>query len=300
MGTLPDGVRDPVERALRARGRATRITRVEPVAGGCIHNGGRILTDTGIECFLKWNRAVPAGMFEAEADGLRALRATGAVKVPQPLAWEDGETEGHAWLLMEYVPPGTTRPESERALGEGLARLHRSSPEHEFGWSRDNWIGSLPQANPREESWGTFWRDARLRPQLERARRNGRLRDPILDRLIEVTPEALGHVARPELLHGDLWRGNTLTSETGEPALIDPAVFRGDGEVDLAMTELFGGFGAGFYEAYDAVRPITPEYRAFGRDLYQLYYLLVHVNLFGAAYEPGTLGAAERVLAALS
>ncbi|MDZ7780972.1 MAG: fructosamine kinase family protein [Gemmatimonadota bacterium] len=299
IDALPEELRHGVEQALRTREQSPRIVRVEPVAGGCIHNGCLIVTDTGSEWFLKWNRTVPPGMFEAEAEGLRALRATGAVRVPEPMACEAPETEGPAWLLMEYVRPGPVRPGSEQALGAGLARLHRSAVDRTFGWSEDNWIGSLPQANPLMESWGEFWRDARIHPQLERARRSGRLRDPVFDRLLEATPGALSHVVQPELLHGDLWQGNTLTAEDGEPVLIDPAVYRGDGEVDLAMSELFGGFGSAFYEAYATGRPITSEYRTYGRDLYQLYYLLVHVNLFGASYESATLAAARRVMEAV-
>ena len=182
----------------------------------------------------------------------------------------------------------------------GLARLHLGGGQASFGWGRDNWIGSLPQANPDTASWGVFWRDARLRPQIEMARGGGRLRDERLDRVLEETAAALADVKRPELLHGDLWSGNTFTSRAGRPVLVDPAVYRGDGEVDLAMSELFGGFSEDFYAAYASVRRISHEYAAYRRDLYQLYYLLVHVNLFGSSYEAGTLDAAARVLRAVA
>ncbi|MEX2465988.1 MAG: fructosamine kinase family protein [Gemmatimonadota bacterium] len=314
-GRLPDPLRASVEAALATLGPQSgsprRIVSHQPVGGGCIHNGCRIASDDGAVYFLKWNRALPPDMFEAEADGLEALRDGCDLRVPEPLAWSDDNADSFQWLLMEYVAAGTAGPDSAPALGRGVARLHGMDgpdeaggtegmdPPTTFGWRRSNWIGSLPQANPETPSWGCFWRDARLRPQLERARSQGRLRDERFDRLLEKTPGALAHVRRAERLHGDLWSGNTFVSREGEPVLIDPAVYRGDGEVDLAMSELFGGFERGFYEAYDTVRSISVEYRSYARDLYQSYYLLVHVNLFGASYEAGTRASADRVLAEL-
>ena len=288
---LPDELTGAVARAFEELGRKGTVAHVRPVGGGCIHNGCRVEATDGATFFLKWSRETPPGMFEAEADGLRALRASDALTVPEPLAWSDGPP---AWLLMEYVEPGPG--DSDAAMGEGLARIHASGRAAAFGWSRDNWIGSLPQRNTESASWGTFWRDARLGPQLETARRGGRLTDQRFDRLLDAVPEALADVSGPELLHGDLWSGNAFTSEQGRPVLVDPAVYRGDGEVDLAMSELFGGFGGEFYDAYHALRPISPAYRAYKRDLYQLYYLLVHVNLFGASYEAGARRAADAVL----
>jgi protein-ribulosamine 3-kinase len=301
--TLPPALRGPVETAIAGAGAGTRVTATRPVTGGCIHHGTRLETDAGVALFLKWSDGTAPGMFDAEADGLVALRRAGAARVPEPLAWKDGGPEGPSWLLMEYVDPGPAGA-TGRKLGEAVARLHGAgmhrggpAPEVGFGWSRDNWIGSLPQANPPAADWAAFWRDRRLLPQLGRARAQGRLADDVLDRAAELAGRALGHVRSPELIHGDLWSGNTFHDAEGVPVLIDPAVCRGDGEVDLAMSELFGGFGADFYAAYDAVRPISPEYHAYARDLYQLYYLLVHVNLFGASYEAGTLAAARRAVA---
>jgi len=293
-GRLPGPLRASVETALARLGLGTRIVTHEPVGGGCIHNGARIRTDTGATCFLKWNDAPTPGMFEAEAEGLRALRERCDLRIPAPYSW--GEDGAAAWLLMEFVAPGAPSSVSGQELGEGLARMHQAGAASTFGWRRDNWIGSLRQKNPETASWGVFWRDARLRPQLELARERGRLQDERFDRLLEETVPALADVERPELLHGDLWSGNTFTSGGGAPVLIDPAVYHGDGEVDLAMSELFGGFDPTFYHTYDTVRPISAGYRAFKRDLYQLYYLLVHVNIFGASYERGALEAAARVL----
>src|SRR5690606_16739406 len=154
--------------------------------------GTRVTTRSGADYFLKWNRDTPCGMFAAEADGLTALRAarsaSGApVTIPEPLAWSDDDPEG--WLLLEYVPHGDGGQAADRALGAGLALIHgcaeagRTPPP--FGWHTDNWIGSLPQANPPTRAWGTFWRDARLAPQLAMARTRGYLADPLYDRVLE-------------------------------------------------------------------------------------------------------------------
>ena len=307
--TLPGGVAEAVRRALERHGLGHRIERVVEVGGGCINNGARLDTDVGTSLFLKWNRAAPAGLFEAEADGLVALAAPRALRVPTPLAWSDPSERGSdaSWLLMEHVRSGRPSTAAEERLGAGLAAIHASKPPGPpgaagaaFGWHRDNWIGSLPQANLPLPSWADFWRERRLRPQLERARSEGFLADRSLDRVLELTAEGLADVTRPELVHGDLWGGNWMAAEEDEPVLIDPAVHLGHGEVDLAMSELFGGFGARFYAAYRDAHGISDAYDAYRRDLYQLYYLLVHVNLFGASYESGSLRAARRVVSALS
>lgn len=297
-GPLPDAVRSAVEDALRSLGAPARIVHATPVAGGCINNGLRVDVETGAAYFLKWNAEAPLGMFDREADGLGALAAAGTLRVPAALSWGDGD-DGAAWLLLEHVPQVPAARDTDRRLGIGLAHLHARAGHAKFGWAHDNWIGSLPQRNDESGSWGAFWRDRRLAPQLELARRHGHVRERAFDRLLEVVPAALGDVTSPGLVHGDLWSGNVFATAGGEPVVVDPAVYAGHGEVDLAMSELFGGFGPGFYDAYDDALGIPAAYRAYRRDLYQLYYLLVHVNLFGASYAAPSLRAAERVLAAL-
>lgn len=297
--SLADPVRQDVEHALREMGLGRRIQATVPVGGGCINNGLRVDTETGSSFFLKWNADAPAQMFEAEAAGLIALREAQAVRVPEPLAW--GGSEGTpSWLLLEYITPGATRGDSDERLGRGLAALHDTDALETFGWDHDNWIGALPQANARSSSWGEFWHDRRIVPQLDAARSRGHFNDSLLDRLLDVIPAALSDVSSSQLLHGDLWSGNALVADDGEPVVIDPAVYWGDGEVDLAMTELFGGFGPGFYDAYADVRGISAAYRSHRKELYQLYYLLVHVNLFGASYVEGSRRAAERALSELT
>jgi fructosamine-3-kinase len=271
------------------------ITGSIPASGGCINSGARLDTQAGGPFFLKWNEAAPLEMFDAEADGLNALRRANTVRVPEPLGRGGGDGTP-AWLLLEYVDPGAPARDYSERLGASLAGLHQTEIGPPFGWGRDNWIGSLPQANGERANWGEFWRDMRIVPQLQLARSREFLRGDTMDRLVDLIPDALADVERGGLLHGDLWSGNAYATVDGAPVIIDPAVYRGDGEVDLAMTELFGGFRPRFYEAYNAVLPISRAYEAFKRDLYQIYYLLVHVNLFGTSYESRSLAAASRVL----
>lgn len=266
-----------------------------PIDGGCINNGSIVETASGRRLFLKWNRNAPEGMFAAEIDGLEALRSTAALRVPEPMARGPVGDEP-AWLLMEYIEPGSPSEAYDRSLGDGLAAMHDATADGGPGWPTDNWIGTLTQSNRSADGWGTFWRDSRLAPQLELARANGFLDEPLMDELLGVIPEALAGVEDLSLLHGDLWSGNVFPDTQGQPVLIDPAVYRGHGEVDLAMSELFSGFGAGFYEAYTERRGVGAEYDIFRRDLYQLYFLLVHVNIFGASYVGASLAAARTVV----
>ena len=314
---IPPSVLSAVGATLRSRGgHATGIRSIARVGGGCINPSARLEGEDGKTYFLKWNEAAPSGMFEAEADGLTALASPGVLRIPEVLGW-GGRTsrDDPGWLLLEFIPRGAAGKDYGLRLGEGLARLHGSAPPHppanadkaaggpSFGWRRDNFIGSLPQANRETGRWAVFWRDARLGPQLKRARQlgyfsreDGRTLDRLLSRIEDILPPDGGQ--GPALLHGDLWSGNYYPDPSGAPVLIDPAVYRGEGEVDLSMMELFGSLPVGFLEAYGAMRPVPAEYETFRRDLYQLYYLLVHVNLFGRGYLGGSLAAARRVLAA--
>jgi fructosamine-3-kinase len=251
-------------------------------------------------------------MFAAEADGLSALAGGAAgtlITIPQVLGWGGSGTPGDpGWLLMDFVPRGSPGRHYGRTLGEALSRLHGGSaaPVHAdpepllFGWPRDNFIGSLPQSNEVTAEWPDFWRDQRLLPQLRMAKDSGYFRgskallfEDLLGRMDGILS---GAAPEPHLLHGDLWSGNYYPGPDGGPVLIDPATYRGHGEVDLAMMELFGSLPSGFREGYGGRVGLPTEYDAFRRDLYQLYYLLVHVNLFGGGYAGGSLAAARRVL----
>ncbi|MHC4924951.1 MAG: fructosamine kinase family protein [Planctomycetota bacterium] len=304
MTALPVSVRAEVGAALAEAGYPSKIVGVIPASGGCINHGARIDLAPETSLFLKWNASAPVGMFQAEMDGLRAMRGATSLRVPNPIA-HGGGPGAPDWLLMEYAEAGRAAEDYGTVLGRGLAEMHGAPAPDQHGWHRDNWIGSLAQANPPTASWAAFWRDQRLSPQIEEARRRGHLGSDtgdVLHRLLDLVPLALADVEDmpPSLLHGDLWSGNAYADERGQPVLIDPAVYAGHGEVDLAMTELFGGFGRSFYAAYDEARPISAAYGAYRRHLYQLYYLLVHVNLFGFSYVSGSLDAAARVVSALS
>jgi fructosamine-3-kinase len=305
--TVPDSVMRGVEALLEASsGRAARVTGARPVGGGCINAGARLATDRGDVLFLKWNARAPLEMFQAECDGLVALRAScraHGLRVPEPLGAGGGRGEP-SWLVMEYVEPGVAKRRWGEALGRGLAGLHAPAAEVDAacGWHRDNYIGSLRQSNPPISRWSDFWRDARLAPQIALAHEHQRVpKDDarLLERLVDCTGDALAGVNGGSLLHGDLWSGNAFPSAEGEPVLIDPAVCIGHREVDVAMSELFGGFPTGFLEAYHEAFPLDADYRHVRRPLYQLYYLLVHLNLFGGSYLGGVRNAAAKVLGAL-
>jgi protein-ribulosamine 3-kinase len=216
--------------------------------------------------FLKQSAPERADAFAAEADGLEALAAH--VRVPRVL--DRGVKDGRAFILLERLD--LRRGGDWRAMGRMLATLHRQTGPR-FGWHRDNFIGLTPQQNGWCDDWAEFWLERRLRPQLALARKNGfELEEPRV-RL---------HRPPPSLLHGDLWSGNAGFIAQG-PVIFDPAVYFGDRETDLAMTELFGGFPREFYQAYDEAFPLDPGYQE-RKHLYNLYHLLNHLNIFGGGY----------------
>jgi fructosamine-3-kinase len=225
----------------------------------------------GARRFLKTNGAEYSDAFAAEADGLRALRDAG-LPAPEPLAC--GVVGRHAYLLLEFL--ALTSQGDFAALGRMLANAHRK-PGPRFGWARDNYIGSTPQKNAWCDEWAEFWQERRLRPQIELARRNGfDLKMPDSQIILK------NHKPQPSLLHGDLWSGNAGFTKEG-PVVFDPAVYHGDREADLAMTELFGGFPREFYKIYNETFPLDAGYEK-RKHLYNLYHLLNHLNLFGGGY----------------
>lgn len=261
----------------------TGVLRATPVSGGDINDAWCLVLEDGTRAFMKANRSAPAGFFRAEAEGLDALRDTGAIRVPRVLAVGEDKGEG-ACLLLEWVECAPRQGDFWERFGRGLAEMHRAPAPARFGWARDNHIGASPQVNAWRDRWVDFFRDCRLEPQFRRAqsyfdaaarRRFDRLLDHLGDHLVEP--------GRPSLLHGDLWSGNFITGPDGQAWLIDPAAYVGHAEADLAMTELFGGFHRRFYGAYREVNPLQPGY-ARRRGLYNLYHLLNHLNLFGGGY----------------
>jgi len=265
------------------------------VTGGSINECYLWPGDAG-PMFVKVAPLEARGMLEAEAAGLAELEWAHAVRVPRVLA--SGHTEGAAFLALEWIDTGGAGPECEARLGKELAALHAVTAPR-FGWARDNTIGRTPQVNAASEDWAEFFRERRLRPQLQMAAAHGFADLPAAagERLLESVQGLLaGHRPAASLLHGDLWGGNWLASAAGEPVLIDPAVYYGDRETDLAMTRLFGGFGEGFYQAYQAAAPLALGWQA-RAELYNLYHVLNHANLFGGGYARQARAMIEHLLA---
>lgn len=301
---LPISIRKGVLAGLEGvTGGPVAIASVERVGGGCISPCARLRTDSGGSFFLKWREPGQEihGLFSREAEALRALQRPGTLRIPDVLGVADSsDTAPGSWLLLEWLESGTARSQTWHELGRGLAGLHAVTSDR-YGWEGANFLGPLVQENEWAAYWPAFWRQHRLEPQLRRAVDAGGLtRDDVADfeRLYVRLDDLLEAAAEdgPSLLHGDLWSGNVLTLQTGEPALVDPATYYGHREVDIAMTELFGGFGDRFLSAYREVLPLRPAY-AQRRAVYQLYYLLVHVVLFGASYLPRTRAALKQALA---
>ena len=273
-----------LEESLRyALGSAPRTTR--RLSGGDINDAFELELMSGVRVFLKTNAAAPAGMFPAEASGLDWLRAAGALRVPEVLAVSSGSADEPCFLVLELLTPGPPQRDFDERLGRGLAELHRFGAPR-FGWDRDNFIGTLPQRNGRHDTWSDFFWYERLEPQLTRAVAAGlatsRLRSGLV-RLASRLTQLVGAEEAPARLHGDLWGGNLHIDDAGAPCLIDPAAYGGHREIDLAMMRLFGGFGERVFRAYHEVFPLSPGYGE-RIALYQLYPLLVHVNLFGGSY----------------
>jgi protein-ribulosamine 3-kinase len=255
---------------------------IRPVGGGCINHACRAMAG-GEPFFLKWNDAHRyPGMFASEAQGLALLREAGALNLPAVL--HAGTAGPYAYILMEWMEPGRRKPDFWKSFGAGLAQLHRNSQER-FGLSHDNYIGSLPQHNRLHGTWTAFFMSERLEPQLKMAVDSGMLAASATKRLEALHRQLDEWIPKeaPALLHGDLWNGNFLTGPDGLACLVDPAVYFGHREMDLAMTKLFGGFDADFYAGYQEAWPLE---KGFDRrmDIHNLYPLLVHVNLFGGGY----------------
>ncbi len=270
-------------------GREVSVDSYEFLSGGDINTSLRIDTREGFY-FVKWNESAGEELFECESKGLQLLREAGSVRVPEVIGY--GRKAEKAYLLLEFI--GSTRPQPAYwgHFAEQLAALHAHTYSV-FGLAYDNYIGSLAQRNTPTENGIQFFIENRLQAQAGLAFYNGQLPKALYDKfttLYEKLPELLP-AERPALLHGDLWSGNVLVDERGAACLIDPAVHYGLREAEIAFTKLFGGFDDAFYGAYEAAFSLAPGF-AQRVELYNLYPLLVHLNLFGSGYLPGI----ERVL----
>ncbi|EMR12786.1 ribulosamine/erythrulosamine 3-kinase [Methylophaga lonarensis MPL] len=267
--------------------------RISSIGGGCINSAYRLQSDD-VDLFVKVNSPHLADMFEAEAMGLTEMAGQHCVKVPEVIC--HGSNHQHSYLVLEYIELGSLRGAASAQLGEQLAALHAIAQPF-FGWHINNTIGSTPQINTQEHDWVSFWQQHRLGKQLQLAAGKGfggRLRDQG-QRLIEELPKFfVGYQPQPSLLHGDLWGGNAAADAKGNPVIFDPACYYGDRETDIAMTELFGGFGGDFRSAYQSHYPLDAGYQS-RKTLYNLYHIINHVNLFGGGY----LGQAESMIAQL-
>ena len=271
----------PIAQAIEAyTGRA--LTGFTFASGGCINNGGKA-TCANSTYFLKWNdlKKFP-GMFDAEAKGLSLLALSNSFAIPE-VAYVVSANE-YQFLLLQYIEEGARRKNYWEHFGSRLASLHKTSGAT-FGLDHDNYIGSLRQHNNKSSTWVEFFTAQRLMRQLEVAVNSGKLDSGTrkrFDRLFARLPSLLPEEA-PSLLHGDLWSGNLMTTIDGDPCVIDPAVYFGHREADLAMTQLFGGFDNRFLDSYNDTFPLLDGYKE-RLELYNLYPLLVHVNLFGGGY----------------
>jgi fructosamine-3-kinase len=278
--SLPIALRDKLTALL-----GTQVVLSQAAAGGDINQTHLVDLADGRRVFVKTHTAPLPGMYPCEARGLAWLTETRALRVPEVLASSDRDALGPSCLVLEYIAPGRRGAGFDDALGQGLATLHRAGAAR-FGLEYDNYLALLAQDNRASTSWPRFYAERRILPRLQQA-----LREHAIDRAFAQRVEKL--CARfdgllvthepPARLHGDLWAGNLLCDQQGAPCLIDPAVYGGQREIDLAMMRLFGGFSERVFAAYAEAYPLEPGHRE-RVALYQLYPLLVHVNLFGGAY----------------
>jgi len=266
------------------------VQQVDEIHGGDI-NRAFLLKGADKKYFVKLNKAELLPMFEVEALALQALTETQTLRIPKVITY--GIAENNAFLVLEYIPLFSLKPDSQKQLGRQLAELHQQKQNY-FGWPQDNYIGHNQQKNTPEGDWLSFWQTQRLGAQLELAEANGyhgRIQTLGKELMSKVPEFFRDYQPQASLLHGDLWSGNAAADEKGCAVIYDPACYYGDREADIAMTELFGGFGADFYAEYEVVYPLDSGYQS-RKPLYNLYHILNHLNLFGRSY----LGQAEAMM----
>ncbi len=262
----------------QATGERFTSDRRQAQSGGCINQTTK-LSDGKRQFFVKTNNANCLDMFIGEAIALKQMSATKTIRIPQPICW--GIADEVAYLVMENLELGGNQ--NWEAMGHNLAAMHRVTSDRGFGWDRDNTIGATPQINNWTNSWIDFWREYRLAFQIRLAKRKGWRCSIPEEKIYNALPKFFrDYQPQPAMVHGDLWGGNAAFVN-GEPVIFDPALYFGDREVDLAMTELFGGFPSQFYRAYNAAYPLDAGYKE-RKTLYNLYHILNHFNLFGGGY----------------
>lgn len=283
-----------MEKLTELHGSSVRQLSSHSVGGGCINHAVKLTTSAG-DYFLKWNASPPADLFQREAEGLDEMRdfANPFLHIPKVI-WSREADQLPGLLLMEYLPPAVATPGYEERLGRGIARLHRKSASA-YGFYHPNYCGTTLQDNTWSDSWAEFYAQRRIGALVEQIRSvrgmsSGDMK--IYENLIDQIPQLLSHSTIPSLIHGDLWSGNYMYTTIG-PALIDPACYYADREMELGMMKLFGGFSAGVWIAYQDEFPLLPDWQQ-RIPLYQLYHLLNHYLLFGGSYGSQSLNIAKR------
>lgn len=268
------------------------IHHSQTLGGGCINHASRLETNEG-SYFLKWNTHCPGDMFAREAEALADLRKAGkrAIIVPEVICFKDRD-DSPGFIVQEMLEEGRSNNDDEK-LGRGLAEVHRFKNEY-FGYAHNNYCGDTPQKNTFSNNWMEFFRDQRLGNLLkliENKRGLSISEKSVYEKLMDKLPQLIPAESTPVLIHGDLWSGNYLYTKQG-PALIDPAAYFADREMEFAIITMFGGFSSRFFEAYNEAFPLPPDWR--DRNLlYQLYHILNHYYLFGGGYGSQALQVAR-------
>lgn len=268
------------------------IQKKSAIGGGSINSAYKITGVDGRSYFVKLNSAHLEHMFQVEFDSLNELLQTDIMRIPKPVCF--GTSGSQSYLVLEFIAMSSNG--SGRELGQALAQMHKITTS-QFGWYQDNIIGSTHQSNRQHSDWLTFWREERMLPQFEMLYDKGykKYLQPLSDKLIKQLDNLLAnHHPQASLLHGDLWSGNYAYDENKAPVIFDPALYYGDREAELAMTELFGGFGADFYQAYNEAWTLDKGYQQ-RKTLYNLYHILNHANLFGTSYLNQAISMMERL-----
>lgn len=271
---LPESIQHTIQDSLN-----DSITRVKSIHGDDINESAKIELESGDKLFVKWNNSAPDSMFSAEAKGLALLNDAGThLKIP------DSKLQKNHFLVLEWIDEGGGKTNSAYDFGVELAKLHQNS-SNSFGLDHDNFIGRLPQSNQQHSNWPDFYAIERIEPQVKMGVESGKLTRSVL-RDVQKLYSKLGSIfptEKPALLHGDLWSGNYMFTKSGNASIYDPAVYYGHREMEIAMTRLFGGFSANFYEGYNNEYPLEPGFED-RVNICNLYPILVHANLFGGSY----------------
>lgn len=269
-----------------------QIQNKKSIGGGSINSAYQVTGNDGQLYFIKLNTASLEFMFQVEFDSLNELLQIDTIQIPRPVCF--GTADSKSYLVLEYI---TMNPSGDQQqLGYALAQMHKITAS-QYGWYQNNIIGSTPQSNNMQPDWLTFWREERLLPQFKMLYEKGYKNQlqPLSDKLLNNLDSLLANHKPPaSLLHGDLWSGNYAFDDQGRPVIFDPALYYGDREADLAMTELFGGFSQDFYQAYNEAWPLDNDYNQ-RKTLYNLYHILNHANLFGTSYLNQAISMMQRL-----